>query len=119
MTAAPGRAAGHDPVEALISDLIHDLLAEADPSALAAVRGKGPIPGLIKTVMASSSTASRASTFERLLLAQMMASALADALAPALAETLAPEIMKALEHYAPGGKEPAMAGAPRRKAEEK
>ncbi|GAA1810515.1 hypothetical protein GCM10009835_32450 [Planosporangium flavigriseum] len=105
----------------MIDDLIHNILTEAGQPA-AAVRGMGPIAGLIETVMASSRTAPRASMFDRLLLAQVVASALADALAPALAETLAPEIMKALEHYAPGGKEPATAGAPQqrtRKSEEK
>ncbi|MGC9668993.1 hypothetical protein ACNTMW_20845 [Planosporangium sp. 12N6] len=116
--------AGHDPVEALIDDLIHHILTEAGQPA-AATRGRGPIAGLIDMVTASSRTGSRTSMIERLLLAQMMAGALADALAPALAETLTPEIMKALENYPPGepaGKEPAAAGVSRekgRKQEEK
>lgn len=125
MTPESGRSAGQDPVEALIDDLIHDILSEAGQPGAAATRGRGPLAGLIEAVTASSRTPARTSMFERLLLAQVLASSLADALAPALAETLAPEIMKALEHYTPGkpaGKEPATAGASRekgRKPEEK
>ncbi|NJC70748.1 hypothetical protein HC031_13635 [Planosporangium thailandense] len=125
MTPESGRAAGQDPVEALIDDLIHDILSEAGQPGGATARGRGPLGGLIDAIAASSRTTARPSMFERLLLAQVLASSLADALAPALAETLAPEIMKALEHYAPGKpavKEPAAAGVSRekgRKADEK
>ncbi|HZM84673.1 MAG TPA: hypothetical protein VFC19_53815 [Candidatus Limnocylindrales bacterium] len=107
-----------EPVEALIDDLIRDILGEAGQSPKTAARG--PLAALIETVMAAPSQAapSRASMFERLLFTQTIASALADALAPALAEALTPEILKALEHYAAGEKsgEPAAVGEGARRA---
>ncbi|MFF5208871.1 hypothetical protein [Streptosporangium sp. NPDC000396] len=95
-----GKQAGHEPVESLIDDLIHDIFSEAGHATKTRMRGGDPMATLIETALASASRATpMASAVERLLVAQFLASALADALAPALAEALAPEIMKALEHH--------------------
>lgn len=88
----------HDPVESLIDDVIRDILNEASQSTKAFARGGDSMAALIETALTSTPGAMlKASTIERVLLAQVLASALADALAPALAETLTPEIMKILE----------------------
>jgi hypothetical protein len=118
MAAESRKEPEQEPVEALIDDLIRELLSDANQSPKTAARG--PLAALIETVMVPSrGTLSRASTLERLLFTQTIASALADALAPALAETLTPEILKALEHYAAGesrGGEPTAAGEGARRA---
>ncbi|GAA3105204.1 hypothetical protein [Streptosporangium carneum] len=99
-----GRPAGNEPVEALIDDLLRDILGETGPSTKTRARGGDSIATLIETAIASPRATSKTSTVERLLIAQVVASALADALAPALAESLAPEIMKALEHHTADGR---------------
>jgi hypothetical protein len=119
MAAESRKEPEHEPVEALIDDLIRDILSDASQSPKTAARG--PLAALIEAVMAAPSreTPSRASMLERLLFTQTIASALADALAPALAEALTPEILKALEHYAAdqsSGREPATAGKEARRA---
>lgn len=90
---------GHEPVESLIDDLIRDIFSEAGQSTKARVRSADSMATLIETALTAPRTTSGASTIERLLVAQVLASALADAIAPALADALAPEIMKALEHH--------------------
>jgi hypothetical protein len=91
--------AGQDPVESFTDDLIREFFADAGQSARSAGRSGSAMKALLDAAMASSHGPSRASMFERFLIAQSIATELADAIAPALAETLAPEIMKALEHY--------------------
>ncbi|WP_084962805.1 hypothetical protein [Thermoactinospora rubra] len=95
----------HDPVESLIDDVIRDILNEASQSTKALSRGGDSMATLIETAITSAPRAMlKASTVERLLVAQVLADALADALAPALAEALAPEIMKVLEQYTANAK---------------
>jgi hypothetical protein len=124
MAADHSREAGDDPAEALIDDLIRDILNEAGQSPRTAARGRAPAAALIETaVISSPGGVSRMKTLDRLLLAEAVASALAEALAPALAEALAPRIMNILEHPPgePGQKEPAQAvsGDRARKSETK
>lgn len=114
MAADHSRQPGEDPAEALIDDLIRDILNEAGQSPRAAARGRAPATALIETaVISSPRAASRMTTLDRLLLAEAVASALADALAPALAEALAPRIMNILEHPPAehAQREPAQAGS--------
>ncbi|MFF5233846.1 hypothetical protein [Dactylosporangium sp. NPDC000521] len=98
----------HDPdqpqhVEALIDELILDILDSADQghAAKTAARGRSPVAGgLMESVRAGMSRGGMArggSTLERLLVAEALAGVLADALAPALADALAPRIMKVLQ----------------------
>jgi hypothetical protein len=95
-----GSSPDHDPWESVIDDAIRDIFSEASSSTKSRVRGRDPMEILIETTLSSASrTTSKGSPVERLLLAQIYASALADALAPALAEALAPEIMKAFEQH--------------------
>ncbi|MBB6345806.1 hypothetical protein ACWGH8_35765 [Nonomuraea muscovyensis] len=95
----------HDPVESLIDDVIRDILNEASQSTKVLARGGDSMATLIEAALTSAPRAMlKASTVERLLLAQVLASALADALAPALAEALTPEIMKVLEQYSTNAK---------------
>jgi hypothetical protein len=93
--------AQHQPAEALIDELIAEILDSADTaqSAKSAGRGRSPSPaGLLDTVRSTMTrTAADASTLERLLVAEALAGILADAIAPAIADALAPRIMKALE----------------------
>ncbi len=102
----------HQQVEALIDELILEILDSADQAqpSKATGRGRSPLPGgLLEGVRSTMSRGgSGGSTLERLLIAEALAGALADALAPALAEALAPRIMKVLE----GGDEPAAATPP-------
>jgi len=95
----PAGGAGDEPLESYIDDLIHALLKDAEPGGTAA-QAKDPMAAALIEAVASSfsSPAPQASTLEKALLAEALASALARALAPALAEVLAPEIMKALDH---------------------
>ncbi len=103
-TEETGKPAGHEPVESFIDDLIRDIFSEAGQSTKARARGGDSMTALIETAIASPRATPMASAIERLLVAQVLASALAEALAPALAEALAPEIMKALEHHTTGGR---------------
>ncbi|MFD1932953.1 MULTISPECIES: hypothetical protein [Nonomuraea] len=90
----------HDPVDSLIDDVIRDILNEASQSTKVLARGGDSMAALIETALTAAPRAMlKASTIERLLLAQVLADALAEALAPALAEALTPEIMKVLEQY--------------------
>jgi hypothetical protein len=85
-------------VEAFIDDLIRDIFNESGrPPDSSAMRDMATTAALYETVFGSERAASRASTLERVLVAQAFASELADALAPALAEQLAPRLLKALE----------------------
>lgn len=87
---------GEDQVKALIDDLIGDIFSESGASFESSMRGTATA-ALFETAFGSMRGASRTSTLERLLLAEVFASNLAEALAPALAEQLAPRLMKALE----------------------
>ncbi|MEV0561592.1 hypothetical protein [Dactylosporangium sp. NPDC050588] len=98
----------HDPdqpqqVEALIDELILEILDSADQGQItkAPGRGRGPMPGglleSLRAGMARGGMARGGSTLERMLMAEALAGVLADALAPALAEALAPRIMKVLQ----------------------
>jgi hypothetical protein len=102
-----------DQVGAFIDDLIHDIFNESGgPSDSTAMREMATTAVFYETVFGSARAASRASTLERVLVAQAFASELADALAPALAEQLAPRLLKALEHVTDGetaGKKPTSA----------
>src|SRR5215813_12206994 len=101
MAAESSKQPEQDPVEALIDDLIRDILNEAS-AASSVVRGSTPMAALLETAMSAPRAVPRTLVFERLLLAEAFASALAEALAPALAEALAPRIMKILEHSTSG-----------------
>jgi hypothetical protein len=83
-------------VEALIDELILEILDSADQGQQPSKKAGGLLQGV-------RSTMSRGSTLERVFIAEALAGVLADALAPALAEALAPRIMKVLE----GEEEPA------------
>lgn len=97
-----GNTPEHDPWESVIDDAIRNILSESGASTKARARGGDLMEALSEMTRASASRAeSRTSSVERLLLAQIYASALADALAPALAEALAPEIMKVMEQHVP------------------
>jgi hypothetical protein len=102
----------HQPVEALIDELILEILEHADQGqpSKAGGRGRSPLPGgLLDSVRSTMSRGGAGgSTLERLLIAEALAGVLADALAPAMAEVLAPRIMKALG----GEDEPADAATP-------
>ena len=91
----------HQHVEALIDELIADILDSGDAGqpTKSAGRGRSPSPaGLLDVVRSTmAQSGSGASTLERLLVAEALAGVLADAIAPALADVLAPRIMKALE----------------------
>ncbi|MEU7854499.1 hypothetical protein [Nonomuraea sp. NPDC049141] len=99
-------------MESLIDDVIRDILNEASQSTKVLARGGDSMATLIETALTSAPRAMlKSSAIERVLLAQVLASALADALAPALAEALTPEIMKVLDQYTvnakAGGAKPA------------
>jgi hypothetical protein len=116
-------------VEALIDELILEILDNAEPGqpSKTAGRGRTPMPGGLLDGVRSTMSRVRpgSSTLERLLIAEALAGVLADALAPALAEALAPRIMKVLEHEEQepaGAAPPAKASATRshgRKSESK
>lgn len=107
------KSAGQDPAEALIDDLIRDILSESGQATKGRVRGGDPMATLIETALASAGrTAPGAPAIERLLFAQLLASALADALAPALAESLTPEIVKFLESQSSEGRSRGEPAAP-------
>ncbi|MEO3806222.1 hypothetical protein [Nonomuraea sp. B1E8] len=91
-----GNTPEHDPWESVIDEAIRKILSEAGSSAKTRARGGDLMEALTRA--SASRAESQTSSVEKLLLAQIYASALADALAPALADALAPEIMKALEH---------------------
>lgn len=97
---AGSRETGQDQAESSIDELIRDILNDAGVSPESGVRGRTPAASLIETVIANPRGRSHASTLERLLLAEAVASALAEALAPALAEALAPHVMKVMEQSA-------------------
>jgi hypothetical protein len=99
-----GGPTNHDQRESWIDDFIRDVLNEGGKSTQARGHGDDYITTLVEKAIASApDAADRASTIEKLLLAQALATALADALAPALAELVAPEIMKALERHVDNG----------------
>lgn len=91
----------HQQVEALIDELILEILESADQGqpSKAAGRGRAPLPGgLLEGVRSTMSRGGvGGSMLERMLIAEALAGVLADALAPALAEALAPRIMKVME----------------------
>jgi hypothetical protein len=88
--------AGHDQSEALIDELIREIMNESGVSPESSARGRGSA-ALLETALASTLSGSKTSALERLLLVEAFGSALADALAPAVAELLAPRLMKYLE----------------------
>ncbi|MGV9779591.1 hypothetical protein [Streptosporangium sp. NPDC003464] len=107
----------HEQVDALIDDLIRDILSEASSSTKTRARSGDPITTLIETALTSPRAATGASMIERLLVTRVLADALADALAPALADALAPEIMKALDQHTTttkGGQSDKRAASPTR-----
>ncbi|GAB3864686.1 hypothetical protein ACFPIJ_03620 [Dactylosporangium cerinum] len=92
----------HQHVEALIDELILEILDNADQSTKTTGRGRAqgraPAPGgLLEGVRSTMRGRSGGSTLERMLIAEALAGVLADAIAPALAEVLAPRIMKVLD----------------------
>jgi hypothetical protein len=107
-----GGGQGDEPLESYIDDLIRALLKDAETGAATAAHAKDPMAAVLIEAAASSlsTPAPQASTLERLLLAEALASSLARALAPVLAEALAPEIMKALGHLGSAGQSRGHAG---------
>ncbi|MFI6803258.1 hypothetical protein [Streptosporangium canum] len=112
-----GRPTDTDPMDALIDDLICDILSEAGHSTKARARGRDPLTALIETAFTPSRATPGASGIEKLLITQLLTSALADALAPALAEALAPEIMKVLQQQVPDDSPPAAKASPAGRAQ--
>jgi hypothetical protein len=102
MATESAKEAGQDPMEAFTDDLIREFFTEAGQSSKSGRRGRSGMGALLEAVM-SADGSSATSLLERLLIAQTIASELAQAIAPALAESLTPEIMKAMELYAPDG----------------
>lgn len=105
-------------VEALIDELILEILNSADQGQQAKAAGRGYPAlsgGLLDSVRSTMARGSRGSMLERMLLAEALAGVLADAIAPALTEALTPRIMKILEgDETPSGTEqPAKASAGR------
>jgi hypothetical protein len=88
--------AGHDQSEALIDELIREIMNDSRVAPESSGRGKGSA-ALLETALASTLSGSKTSALERLLLMEAFGSALADALAPAVAELLAPRLMKYLD----------------------
>lgn len=111
MPVESSKESGEDQVEALIDELIRDILSEPGTSAESSMRGMATA-ALLDSALGSMRGAARASMLERLLLAEAFASQLAEALAPALAEQLAPRLMKAIEQLTAGatGPKPAAGG---------
>jgi len=95
--------------DSLIDDLIRDILSESGGLSDSAARGKASSAVLLETALASMFAGSRVSMLERLVLAEVFASALAEALAPALAESLAPRLIRYLQQAS--GSEPPGRGA--------
>jgi hypothetical protein len=100
MAAESGEESGKEPLSDLIDDLIHQLMKEPSHAPKEAAYEQDPL-GAVLTEAAMASLRrpmSQTSTFEQLLIAQAIASALAESLAPQLARALTPEIMKAFGH---------------------
>jgi hypothetical protein len=97
MAGVPAQDTGQN-AESLIDDAIRAILNDAGDSPEGTGFGKGSMTGFLETTaLASSLTGGKTSTVERLLIAEVIGSAMAEALAPALAEQLAPRLMKYLE----------------------
>lgn len=87
-------------VEALIDELIMEILNSADQGQPAKAAGRAHpalTGGLLESVRSTMALGSGGSMVERLFMAEALAGILADAIAPALADALAPRIMKVLE----------------------
>ncbi|WP_432972316.1 hypothetical protein [Dactylosporangium sp. CA-233914] len=84
-----------EPVDALIDDLIREILDEASRSG-----GARPVGGVLESVMSLTSRLAPgrpSPLLEHILLVEALAGSFADALAPALADALAPRIVQLLE----------------------
>jgi hypothetical protein len=102
MAVESSKETGEDQVEALIDDLIRDILSDSAVSAESPMRGAATTAALFETALGSMRGDSRTSMLERVLIAEVFASELAEALAPALAEQLAPRLMKGFEQLTTG-----------------
>lgn len=100
MAGETSKETGESHVEALVDELIRDIFRESGGSSEVTMRGMATTAALFETAFGSTRGGSRASVFERLVLAEAFATELAEALAPVLAEQLAPRVVKALEHTA-------------------
>lgn len=100
----------HEHIDSLLDQIIKDFMTDtgAEPhreDSLSAAIAEGAMVML-------SRYASRASAFEKAVLADMLAHEIAEALAPALARAVAPEILAALNriemstHKTPDSQEP-------------
>ena len=100
MAAKSGEKARKEPVSNLIDDLVREFMKDPSRTLDNAGYGRDSLGAALREAAIASLAGpmSRASTFERLLISQAIASTLADSLAPALARALAPEIMKAFGH---------------------
>jgi hypothetical protein len=97
MTTNSGQATFQDRIDPMVEALIKELLETASHPK-AASRTEGAITAALMTSLISPArTVSQASSFDKAILAEVLAPALAEALAPALAEALAPAIVKALD----------------------
>ncbi|WP_433204079.1 hypothetical protein ACQP00_35265 [Dactylosporangium sp. CS-047395] len=82
---------GNQPVDALIDDLILDILNEANRGQPQSAPAMPQLPRMAKGTP----------LLERVLMAEAVAGALAEALAPALASALAPRILHLMEGEEP------------------
>ncbi|MEV6931175.1 hypothetical protein AB0M46_42720 [Dactylosporangium sp. NPDC051485] len=105
----PHEQEGAQPVDALIDDLILDILNESKETGT----------GLEAVMTMVPRMAPGTSLLERMLIAEALAGALADALAPALAKALAPRIVQHMsseegEHGEQSKRPPARSGGARK-----
>ncbi|MFF4762817.1 hypothetical protein [Streptomyces sp. NPDC001292] len=117
MAAESGGETERDPLETFIDEVFEEMVRESGiPHTGTGVRhGKDPLTAALLEAAATTLSRpahSRSSELEKVLFAQVLATALAESLAPALAESLAMEIMKVLNQHAAshGGTAPASAG---------
>ncbi|MER7009136.1 hypothetical protein ABT297_39675 [Dactylosporangium sp. NPDC000555] len=93
-------------MDALIDDLIHDILSDAGRATGITGRGRAGAGGLLESVMGlTPRLAPGTPLLERVLLVEALAGALSEALAPALASALAPRILQLMEGEGSEGSE--------------
>ncbi len=101
MTTRSGQAPIQDRIDPMVEALLKELIETASHPKAASRTEEALTAALTEAFMASlispARTVSQASSFEKAVLAAVLAPALAEALAPALAEALAPAIVKALD----------------------
>jgi hypothetical protein len=104
MAAASGDKSERDPLGAFVDEIFEEMVRDAGTAhtGTGVKHGKDPLAGALMEAATAllSRPPSHSSELERVLLAQMLATALAESLAPALADVLASEIMKVLNHHA-------------------